>query len=154
MRNEIVIDIDGTLTLPRIGDFERFLTPFQSPLVAAGLAPEIGLYFYNLKPNMKMIEWIKNIPADYSITMLTGRYNAFDYITRRWLLKYGILFNSLVFTPFGEKDIQFKIEYARAHESRIALMIDNMRHIRDGVAEIIGDRSVLWTDLTLSPAAL
>lgn len=154
MNKEIVIDIDGTLTLPLIGDLERFLTPFQSPIVAAGLAPEIGLYFYNLKPNMRMVEWLKNIPESYNVTMLTGRYNAFDYITRRWLLRHGILYNSLVFTPFGEKDIQFKVEYARTHQDRIALMIDNMRHIRDGVAEVIGDRSILWTDLIRSPVVL
>lgn len=154
MRTEIVVDIDGTLTLPLIGDFERLLTPLQSTLVAAGLAPEIGLYFYNLKPNIEMIEWIRNVSVTHSVTILTGRYNAFEYITLRWLLRHGVPFDSLVFTPFGEEDAWFKVDYACRYHSRITLMIDNMRHIRDSVAEIIGDRSILWTDLIRSPIAL
>jgi hypothetical protein len=154
IRQEIVIDLDGTFTLPRIGEFEGFLTPLQPALVSIGLVPIIGWYFYHLRPNKAMVEWLKESSSKYWITILTGRCSAFEYITCRWLVENGIPFDSLVFTPLGEKDIDFKVDYARKHESRIALMVDNMRHIRDGVAEIIGDRSILWKDLIRPPAVL
>jgi len=154
MRKEIVIDLDGTFTLPRVGELEGFLTPLQHSFVLAGLTPIIGWYFYYLKPNKEMVKWLEEISSEYWITMLTGRCPAFEYITCRWLLENGIQRNSLIFKPLDVNDLQFKVEYARRHESRIALMVDNMRHIRDGVAEIIGDRSVLWHDLIRPPAVL
>jgi uncharacterized HAD superfamily protein len=150
-RKKFVFDFDGTITLPRVGDFEGFLTPLQPYFVRAGLVRPISWYFSKLTPNHLVMDWLRKVPSDRELILLTGRYADFRPVTCEYLAKHKIRYDSLIFNDFGVSDIEFKRDFAKVHQYDIELMVDNMSHIQKEVAKIIGERSKLWQEVIKSP---
>lgn len=149
-RRQFVIDLDGTLTLPRIlGKMEGFLVPLQPYLIRIPwILWLVKWYFLRLKPNLFIAkELIDSQPGDIIVVILTGRYPLFREVTETWLDKHGIRHDRLIFTPEGESDVEFKVDYAYKNRYRIICMVDNMAHIKAALHPILGERVMLWHEL-------
>ena len=90
-KEQIVIDVDGTLTLD--GDFLDFYhtTP-----------EEAAKAFAKCRPNIPLVDKVNKLSNDYVICIWTARSDVFQDITIKWLKEYGVKYDFLhMGKPFG-----------------------------------------------------
>jgi uncharacterized HAD superfamily protein len=137
MNKTLACDIDGTLTASPLhfgGYNSKISILIWSTLSATGIAK---ILLKRSKPNRQGVDWVKAFHVmEWRIRLVTAREIKFRDLTKRWLDKYHVPYDSLEMRPPGISIVEHK--YIRVDKrGGVSLYIDDDRELGEEVEKIL-----------------